>query len=236
MGQHGKHRILVIRAILLAVLVALAPPVARATCSTALVLGLDVSSSVDSAEYRLQINGLADAFRSRPVQDAILSGPGDGILVSAFEWSGMWQQHLLADWTWIVDRRAIELFADLLQSRAREREMWPTALGRASEFAAALHRRAPRECWRKVIDISGDGVNNAGVGPDWYRARGDFEGLVINGLVIRGADPDPLGYYLETVIHGPGAFVEVADSYAGYSDAIERKLVRELTSPLASDR
>ena len=90
MGQHGKHRILVIRTIVLAALVLLAPPIARATCSAALVLGLDVSSSVDRAEYSLQINGRADAFRSRSVQGAILSGPSGGILVTAFEWSGVW--------------------------------------------------------------------------------------------------------------------------------------------------
>lgn len=221
-----------IRNAILAALAVLAPSVGRA-CSAALVLGLDVSSSVDRHEYDLQINGLANAFRSETVQEAILSGPGGGALVSAFEWSGIWQQHLLADWTWLDDRASIDAFAAVLAAGARSPEMWPTALGRATEYAANLHRRAPRDCWRKVIDISGDGVNNAGVGPDWYRARGDFKGLVINGLVIRGADPDPLGYYRDILLHGPGAFLEIADSYADYTSAIERKLVRELTSPLA---
>lgn len=37
------------------------PHAAQANCRLALALGLDVSGSVDSREYRLQLDGLANA-------------------------------------------------------------------------------------------------------------------------------------------------------------------------------
>lgn len=226
MGVNGKHRKLVIRA-LLALWLAVAP-MGAAACGVSIVFGLDVSSSVDDEEHRIQLEGLVTALRSKEVATAILSTEGGGIWAAAFSWSGQWNQTLLADWTWLDNYPAIVAFSTLLKRTPRGVESWPTALGRATAYAAQLHRRAPKRCGRRVIDISGDGVNNDGLEPVWYRNRGDFKGLVINGLVIQGADPDPLPYYLKKVIHGPGAFVEVARNYDDYPRAIRRKLLREL--------
>jgi len=214
--------------LLFAGLLAATPSVAAAQCKAALVLGLDVSSSVDEDEYALQVNGLASALTSPEVAEAILSGPGAGIMAAAFAWSGTWQQDIMVDWTWLGDYASIVRFARRLQTAQRGVESWPTAMGRATEFAARLHRRNRIDCYRQLIDISGDGVNNDGVGPDWYRRRGDFEGMTINGMVILGADPDPFAYYRDKLIHGPGAFVETAESYRDYPRAIRRKLLREL--------
>ena len=228
MGQHGEQRHLVI-ARLLAGAVALAAPVASAAeCKLALVLGLDVSSSVDEQEYAIQADGLAQALRDKDVIEAILSGPGDGIMASVFEWSGYWHQAIIADWTWLGDEAAIRNLADRVSEHPRDIESWPTALGRAVAFAADMQRRVPANCDRQIIDISGDGVNNRGAGPDSYRRGGHFDGLIINGLVIRGDIPDPLPHYEKYVIHGPGAFVEVAENYDDYPEAIRRKLLREL--------
>ena len=197
-------------------------------CRTALVLALDVSSSVDEDEYALQTQGLAAAFTDAEIVDLILASPGSGIMVSAYEWSGVWQQNLIVPWTWLGDEAAIYAFAARLSGYTRDVESWPTAIGRATEFGANLLRRAPGNCWRHVIDVSGDGINNDGVGPDWYRRRGDFDGMIINALVIRGGEPDPLEYYQRHVIHGPGAFIEIADGYEDFHRAIRRKLIREL--------
>jgi hypothetical protein len=202
----------------------------------ALVLGLDVSSSVSATEHRLQFEGLANAFRDQAVIDAILNGMGAGVMVAVYEWSGFYQQRIIVDWTWLGTAEAIGAFADRLAAWPRNGEQWPTSLGRAVEFAARLHRANPRACARRVIDISGDGANNHGAGPEWYAARGMLEGFVVNGLAIRGAWPDPAEYYREKLIHGPGAFVEVADNYADYPRAILRKLLRELQAPVAMSR
>ncbi len=225
---------------LLAGLLVLASPAGAETgevsCSTALALGLDVSSSIDDVEHRLQREGLAAAFRDEAMIDAILGGTGTGVMVAVYEWSGFNQQEVIVDWTWLDDRTAIGAFADRLDGGVRGNDSWPTSLGRAVEFATTLHGANPRPCARRVIDISGDGVNNHGAGPDWYAERGILDGYTVNGLAIRGALPDPAEYYRDRLIHGPGAFVEVADSFRDYPRAILRKLLRELQAPMAMRR
>lgn len=48
---------------------------AGAQCRLAPALGMDISSSVDAAEYELQLHGLAAAFRDPAVIAAALSDP-----------------------------------------------------------------------------------------------------------------------------------------------------------------
>jgi hypothetical protein len=83
-----------------------------------------------------------------------------------------------------------------------------------------------------VIDVSGDGVSNEGRAPSTVSGVLAAEGYTINGLVIRGADPDPVAHFRAQVIAGPGAFVEVAADFADYPRAILRKLLREIDQPL----
>ena len=64
------------------VLLAILPAPASA-CRLALLLALDVSSSVDEAEYELQRNGLAAALLSPNVEAAFLSG-GAPVALAAF--------------------------------------------------------------------------------------------------------------------------------------------------------
>lgn len=219
---------MVIRPLLTACFLAAAPAGASA-CGVSLVMGLDVSSSVNAHEFRVQIDGLVDALRSPEVSEAILASEGGGIWAAAFTWSGQDKQTLMADWAWLNEYQHIVAFSDQIRRTPRGSGSWPTALGEAAFYGAGLHRRAPQDCHRKVIDISGDGINNSGAHPDWYAARKHFEGLVINGLVIRGATPDPYRYYANRLIYGPNAFVETAENFADYPRAIKRKLLRELT-------
>jgi hypothetical protein len=207
---------------------------AAQSCFAALAMALDVSSSVDAAENALQQEGLAQAFRDRAVIETILYPPGSGIMAAVYAWSGFQHQDVLVGWTWLGDEASILAFADQISGARRLYDHWPTSLGRAADFGARLHDENPIPCQRKILDISGDGANNDGVGPDWYRARGRFEDLTINGLVIQGADPDPVAYYRENVISGPGAFIEIAESYEDYPRAILRKLLRELQPPFAN--
>ena len=58
--------------------------------------------------------------------------------------------------------------------------------------------------------------------------------LQANGLVILGSWPDPADYYLRNVVRGEGAFLETAESFADYADAIKRKLLREIIPQVAA--
>lgn len=84
-----------ILALLLLCLVALP---AQATCRLAVALALDVSSSVDKEEYRLQADGLAWALQDADVQAAFMGVPGAVVALLVYEWSGRYQQAVLIDW------------------------------------------------------------------------------------------------------------------------------------------
>lgn len=228
MGHAVRRRIgPVARRLVLAAGLSVATLEARAGCKLALALALDTSASVDKDEARLQFDGLASALTDPRVVEAILTPAGDHIQVAVFEWSGYSQQLLIVDWTYLDSIDAIRTTAERLRNQSRAPVFLATAIGKAVEFGGRLLRISP-PCTRQVLDVSGDGVGNIGAGPRYFYERGDLNGAVVNGLVIRGADPDPLTYYRTEVIFGPGAFVEIADDYTDFRRAMVRKLLREI--------
>ena len=127
------------------------PALAQDHCRLALVLALDVSSSVDEREYLLQRNGLASALIAPEVVEAFLASP-QPVALTAYEWSGRFNQHLVLDWT------EIDSAADLLDASARvsaaarSQDEFPTAMGYALAHAAKMFRSAP-ECLARTIDV-----------------------------------------------------------------------------------
>ncbi|MGH1423515.1 MAG: DUF1194 domain-containing protein [Pseudooceanicola sp.] len=200
---------------------------AQAQCRLALILALDVSSSVDPGEYQLQKLGLATALNSVPIRDALINGPGGYVSLAVFEWSGRYQQQLLLDWTRMDAAKAIDGVVARIAGAERSYSRFPTAIGYALGYAAGLFRRGP-DCKRRVIDVSGDGVNNEGFEPKLAFRNFPLQGVVVNGLVILGQDKGVLPYYRREVRHGPGAFVEQARGFEDFADAMTRKLFREL--------
>jgi hypothetical protein len=89
---------------------------------------------------------------------------------------------------------------------------------------------------RRVIDVSGDGANNAGELVVPARDRVLAQGIVINGLPIMLKRPNPgtldIGnldvYYEDCVIGGPGAFVVPIHNTDQFIDATRTKLVLEI--------
>ena len=66
------------------------------------------------------------------------------------------------------------------------------------------------------------------------RAAAADAGVTINALAIADAEPGLAAYYAETVVTGPDAFVmEIAD-FAGFGEAIVRKLAREIRPALVA--
>ena len=220
-GPDGPRR----AAAALAALLLAAP--AAAECRLALSLGLDVSSSVDAREYRLQTAGLAAALMAPEVQEAFLAAPGRPVMLHVFEWSGWQQQADRLGWTAIERPDDLAGVAARLAGQGRSFEQYPTALGNALLYGArALAHRG--DCERRTLDVSGDGTNNDGLAPELARRDPGLAGVTINGLVI-GANIATLGrYYQQFVVQGPGSFVESAGDYQGFERAMRRKLLREL--------
>lgn len=216
------------------------------SCRQALTLGLDVSGSVDATEYRLQLNGLADALDSESVRRLLLRSPETPVLISIFEWSGIRHQELVLGWTAINGSDTLDAIIGRLRGRERPRGPFTTAIGAAIRFGSELLDQVPH-CWRHTLDLSGDGKNNIGIPPSEARRHAGRVPFTVNGLVIGGHDerlrksPATLllelnDYYLRNVITGPGAFVEVASGYNDFERAMTKKLLRELAGVAVSAR
>jgi hypothetical protein len=201
---------------------------AEAFCRLALLLALDVSSSVDAEEYALQRDGLAAALMAPEVQAALLADPESWVEIAAYEWSGRRQQHPVLDWTAIRAAPDIAAAAGAIAGAERSFVNFPTAMGYALGFGAVALDRRGQGCDRQVIDVSGDGINNEGFRPPLAYKHFPFDGVTVNGLVIDSGDARVITFYHREVIRGPGAFVEVADGYGDFARAMRRKLLREI--------
>ena len=203
-------------------------------CRQALALGLDVSGSVDGAEYRLQLDGLAAALTHPDVTDALLAAAGAPVTIAVYEWSGPTSQAVIIDWTEITDIEALAGVTARLRANKRTPADPSTALGTAMVVGARmLAQRAG--CWKRTLDISGDGGSNTGPRPQDVDGDPALADITINALVIGPEVNDPsqvatglLGYFETYVIRGPGAFAEHAEDFVAYEAAMVRKLLREL--------
>ena len=206
-------------------------PAAAAECRLALVLAIDVSSSVDEDEDILQRSGLASALISPEVEAAVFASPLP-VAIAVYEWSGRYNQEVLVDWTMLNTPTDLLEVAETIGLSKRSHNEFPTALGYALGFGAGLFQRGPR-CLFSVLDMAGDGENNEGFPPSAAYAEFPFAGVTVNGLVVQVSDYQSdislVEYYQKNVLFGPGAFLEVARGFDDYERAIRRKLERELT-------
>jgi len=201
-----------------------------AACRLALTLALDVSSSVDAAEYGLQLGGLADALEDPQVQRAIFQVPGAPVALQVFEWSGLRDQAIVQDWTLLRAPRDLARVVARLRGHRRSFSSGPTGLGAALQFAGRQLDRAPA-CALRKIDVSGDGQSNVGVPPQSVYLDRAFDAVVVNGLAIASDETALPRYYRFFVIHGDGAFVVSAADFLSYGAAMRTKLIRELGVP-----
>jgi Ca-activated chloride channel family protein len=202
-------------------------PAGAEGCALELILAVDVSGSIDEQEFALQMEGLAAAFEDRALIDAVEVQEGS-VLVTLTQWSGASRQRQVTAWHLLDSGASMAAFARAIRHSGRDWRNYSTAIGEALRHALKVGETAPERCRRRVVDVSGDGVNNEGRAP---RAMADALaaiGYTVNGLVIRGDTPDPVKHYEVNVLAGPRAFLEVAASFKDYPDAIRRKLLREV--------
>lgn len=205
-------------------------------CPLALVLAVDVSGSIDSYEYGIQMSGLADAFRSEDIVHAIELFGNSGIYVTAIHWSGDNQQFQIMPWSRLSSRAGLYAFAAELERRPRTFDHFATAIGEALGFANSLFLKLPVACHRHVIDVSGDGKSNEGWSPNLIRDAVVGGGVTINGLAILANDPKLKSYYQRRIIGGDRSFVMSADLFEDYPKSIRRKLLREIMpGPVATN-
>ena len=108
-----------------------------------------------------------------------------------------------------------------------------TAIGEALLRALTLLGGVPANPKRSVVDVIGDGRSNNGIPPGPIRDRMADAGITINGLCILHEEPDLLRSYTAEVIGGPGAFAVTCKDYADFLSAMQQKLLRETSVPIA---
>jgi Protein of unknown function (DUF1194) len=202
---------------------------AGAECRLALALAMDVSRSVDAADYVIQTEGLADALNDADVRAALI-GPQGTVALAVYQWSGPSHQEMIVPWVVLEGPEALDRVIWTVRRAKRPERLQATALGEALRFGAGLMAEAP-PCARRVLDVAGDGRNNEGISVAGAYARESFEGITVNGLAVGEHEQDVVRYFRDEVIRGPGAFVEVAPQQVDYPPAIRRKLLRELEGP-----
>lgn len=194
-----------------------------------LVLAVDISSSVSTEEFELQMGGLANAFRTPEVAAAIRASGDLGVAVALIQWSDNRRQYLAVDWTLVHDGLSARAFADRIAATPRLVVGGGTAIGGALKFGAAQIASNGYDGRRKVIDVSGDGHTNQGWPDRPFRDAAVARGITINGLVILNEEPALAAYYHANVIGGTGAFVITTMDFQSYAKAIIAKLIREIS-------
>jgi hypothetical protein len=216
-----------------------APAHAADSVDLTLVLVSDVSRSIDDTEFKLEKDGYASAFTSKQVVEAIQGGSIGAIAVAYVEFASSFEVRTVLDWQVIHDQASAQTFADKLVGAPRS--FWGrTAISSGIDRAVQLLAESGFEAQRRVIDVCGDGTNNAG--RDVSEARDDAvgAGITINGLAIINDHPvswtyahvQPPGglpnYYRQNVTGGPASFVLEVHDFHTFGEAMTRKLVTEI--------
>jgi len=204
----------------------------------ALVFAVDASDSMEDWEWRLEMSGIAAAFRAKSVQQVIAALPHRRVAVALVVWADAGQRADVSDWSLVDGAASAEAFAVRAEGWPR-RVSGGTGMGEGIAAAVRLIQRAPFDARRKVIDVSGDGpeplplLSEAIVLMPQARAMAEKAGVTVNGLAILKDRPDLFDWYQDYVAAGPGAFVMRIKDARDFAPAIEQKVLRELQLNIA---
>jgi hypothetical protein len=218
-------------------------PQGDTTVDAEVILAVDVSYSMDPDEQALQREGYMSAITSREFLQALHQGAHSRIAVTYFEWAGVNFQQIIVPWRLIDGPESADSFAADI-GRARYTRASRTSISGALLFAAPLFEGSGFHGVRRVIDVSGDGVNNNGPLVVPTRDAVLAKGITINGLPILLKRPtmsmidiENLDvYYEDCVIGGPGAFVIPIKERDQFKEAIRTKLVLEIAGRVPERR
>ena len=151
------------------------------------------------------------------------------------EWAGPPTQQVVMPWTIIDGPASARAFADRLEtlpiSRARM-----TSISAALQFSGRLFETSGAKGIRRVIDVSGDGPNNAG-GAGGAGTRRAGRARASSSMGCRSCSSSPRGffdladldrYYADCVIGGTGAFMIPIKEKSEFQTATRRKLLLEI--------
>jgi hypothetical protein len=200
-----------------------------------LVIAVDISYSMDPEEQKLQRDGYVRALTSREFLTALREGAHGKIAITYFEWAGQFDQKVVMPWRLIESPESADAVAAEIAA-APYRRASRTSISGGLMFGSKLFEASGYRGTRRVIDVSGDGANNAGELIAPVRDNVLAQGITINGLPIMLKRPNAGTldienldvYYEDCVIGGPGAFVVPIHDTAQFIDATRTKLILEV--------
>jgi len=125
---------------------------------TALVVSVDVSNSVDANRYRLQMEGIAEAFEDPEVLRAILNGPHGGILVSMVTWAD--KPRVAIPWQLVRSAEDAKDIARKVRALPRQTGEFTCVTGMLRNISDKLIPQIPGKANRVIVDVSGEGREN----------------------------------------------------------------------------
>lgn len=218
--------------LLLAFCLFLLAPAAHAAepVSTALILAIDTSGSVDVGEFKQQMTGTAKAIASPDFAEAVHVSPTGSIAIAVVCWSGLGHQEVVVPWTVVHNGTEALDVAERIAGFEHQFNDF-TGIADMMRFAEKMFAELPNEALQKVLDISGDGIDNVDFAKTTMEMRDKLvgEGIRINGLPILNEDATLDIWYEDNVRGGPGSFVMPVKDYGDYGTAILRKIMAEIT-------
>lgn len=211
-----------------------------------IVLAMDGSGSINAEEFALQLQGTANAFRDPSIQQAILSGPLGRIAVAVMIWADAAFPKFQTGWFVLDSAGAADRFASTVlgfhQHSGRKFGIGGggTGIGDGVAFALEMIRTNDHDGLRKVVDVSGDGIET----DPWFKPAIQLpeakrlarrQGVTVNGLAILTDFPKLDIWYRQNVITGPGSFVIEARDFNDFGRAIREKLWREISYSISQN-
>jgi len=193
-----------------------------------LILAVDASVSINAERFELQKRGYVEAFRNPRVLSAIQGGEAGAVAVAMVQWAGVDVQERVLPWSRIADVASAARVADTIAAAPQKLFRGVTSISGVIDYAMAEFSGSPFVASRRVIDISGDGANNAGRPSDEARDDAVAAGVVINGLPILDVEPRLDERYRDHVIGGDGSFMIATATYEHFAAAILHKLMTEI--------
>ncbi|HET6519914.1 MAG TPA: DUF1194 domain-containing protein [Geminicoccaceae bacterium] len=198
---------------------------------TALVIAIDSSNSIESDTLDLQFRATLAALESPSVLDAIQGGYYGCIAASIVIWSTRFRQDTIANWKKICSRK------DMLAFTANAKHPYydhlhhhgsTTSLAGAIEYALNMLADCPFKAERRVIDVSGNGVESSTTSGlkylKKYKQQAESTGITINGLPIitPRSEHDLVSFYKRNIVTQDG-FLIIATHPENFRKAVERK-------------
>ncbi|MBM3761551.1 MAG: DUF1194 domain-containing protein, partial [Acidobacteria bacterium] len=176
--------------------------------------------SIQNGEFDLQMDGYGAALRNLANQSLIINGGGIAINSVFFGTSAT----TASAWTHLFDVTSINAYATTLETLSRP---FSGRTNIAAGMESSLNSFALTDftASRNVMDVSGDGEQNENGSPSTVRNTAAAQGIIINGLPI---GPASLQTYYQNDVVTVNGFLEPAAGFPDFTDAINKKLFREL--------